>query len=45
MRILVLDQQKRHNLEQILMHNFFKIGIGIPKSLPTSTLSRKPLNT
>ena len=38
-QILVLDQQKRPNLDQILMHDFFKLGNGIPKLLSTSTLS------
>ena len=41
-QILVLDPQKRPNLEQILMHDFFKLGNSIPKSLPSSTLSCKP---
>ena len=38
-QILVLDQQKRPNLDQILMHDFFKLGNGIQKLLSTSTLS------
>ena len=40
--ILVLDPLQRLNLDQILDHEFFKIGQSIPKHLPTSTLACPP---
>ena len=41
-QILVLDPSERINLEQIMNHDFFKLGNNIPKLLPTSTLYSKP---
>ena len=40
--ILVLEPQKRPKLDEILAHNFFNIGIGIPKTMPQSTLACPP---
>ena len=41
-QILVLDPLKRPSLDQILTHNFFKLGTSIPKLLPISTLCCAP---
>ena len=41
-QILILEPSKRPNLEQILNHAFFKLGKGIPKLLPSSTLYSRP---
>ena len=41
-QILVLDPKKRPTLDQILSHDFFNLGISIPKTLPISTLTIPP---
>ena len=41
-QILVLDPEKRPTLDQILSHDFFNLGISIPKTLPISTLTIPP---
>ena len=41
-QILVLDPLIRPNLDQILSHDFFNLGTGIPKLLLTSTLKKEP---
>jgi len=38
-KILNLDPSKRPTLDEILDHQFFHMGIGIPKLLPTSSLA------
>ena len=40
--ILVLDPHKRPKLEEILNHDFFNIGINIPKTMQQSTLACPP---
>ena len=40
--ILVLDPQKRPKLEDILNHDFFHIGVSIPKTMQKSTLACPP---
>ena len=40
--ILSTDPLKRPSLDQILAHDFFNQGTGIPKFLPTSTLACTP---
>lgn len=40
--ILHLDPAKRPNLTQILEHDFFHMGVAIPKSLPAYTLACPP---
>ena len=40
--ILVLDPHKRPKLEEILEHDFFHIGINIPKTMQQSTLACPP---
>jgi len=40
--ILVLDPHKRPKLEEILAHDFFNIGINIPKTMQQSTLACPP---
>jgi polo-like kinase 1 len=40
--ILQLDPVARPSLDQILDHEFFRIGQAIPKNLPTSTLACPP---
>ena len=40
--ILVLDPQKRPKLDEILNHDFFHIGINIPKTMQKSTLACPP---
>ena len=40
--ILVLDPHKRPKLEEILKHDFFNIGITIPKTMQQSTLACPP---
>ena len=40
--LLVLDPQKRPKLDEILNHDFFHIGINIPKTMKKSTLSCPP---
>lgn len=40
--ILNLDPAKRPNLTQILEHDFFHMGVAIPKSLPAYTLACPP---
>jgi polo-like kinase 1 len=40
--ILHLDPAKRPNLTQILEHEFFHMGVAIPKALPTYTLAWPP---
>ena len=40
--ILVLDPQKRPKLDDILNHDFFHIGVNIPKTMPKSTLACPP---
>ena len=37
--ILNLDPAKRPNLTQILEHDFFHMGVAIPKALPAYTLA------
>ena len=41
-KILVLDPEKRPSLDQILNHDFFNLGVSIPKLLPPSTLETVP---
>ena len=40
--ILVLEPQRRPKLDEILSHNFFNMGISIPKTMPQSTLACPP---
>ena len=40
--ILQLDPAKRPSLNQILEHDFFHIGVAIPKALPSYTLACPP---
>ena len=40
--ILVLDPYKRPKLDEILAHDFFNIGINIPKTMQQSTLACPP---
>ena len=40
--ILVLDPQKRPKLDEILKHDFFNIGVSIPKTMQQSTLACPP---
>ena len=40
--ILVLDPYKRPKLDEILNHDFFNIGISIPKTMQQSTLACPP---
>ena len=40
--ILVLDPYKRRKLDEILAHDFFNIGISIPKTMQQSTLACPP---
>jgi polo-like kinase 1 len=40
--ILVLDPHKRPKLDEILKHDFFNIGISIPKTMQQSTLACPP---
>ena len=40
--ILVLDPHKRPKLDEILEHDFFHIGINIPKTMQQSTLACPP---
>jgi len=40
--ILVLDPLKRPKLDEILKHDFFNIGISIPKTMQQSTLACPP---
>ena len=40
--ILVLDPYKRPKLDEILAHDFFNIGISIPKTMQQSTLACPP---
>ena len=40
--ILHLDPAKRPNLTQILEHDFFHMGVAIPKALPSYTLACPP---
>ena len=40
--ILVLDPHKRPKLDEILAHDFFNIGINIPKTMQQSTLACPP---
>ena len=40
--ILALDPHKRPKLEEILNHDFFNIGINIPKTMQQSTLACPP---
>ena len=40
--ILVLDPHKRPKLDEILNHDFFNIGINIPKTMQQSTLACPP---
>ena len=40
--ILVLNPSKRLTLDQMLTHEFFNLGISIPKLLPLSTLACPP---
>lgn len=40
--ILQLDPAKRPNLNQILEHDFFHMGVAIPKALPSYTLACPP---
>ena len=40
--ILVLEPQKRPKLDEILSHDFFNMGINIPKTMPQSTLACPP---
>ena len=41
-QILVTNPSKRPTLSQILKHDFFNLGISIPKLLPISTLDSAP---
>jgi polo-like kinase 1 len=43
--ILTLDPEKRPSLNQILEHEFFHMGVAIPKNLPSSTLACPPSST
>jgi len=40
--ILVLEPQRRPKLEEILTHDFFNMGLSIPKTMPQSTLACPP---
>ncbi len=40
--ILVLDPYKRPKLDEILAHDFFNIGVSIPKTMQQSTLACPP---
>jgi polo-like kinase 1 len=40
--ILVLDPHKRPKLDEILTHDFFTIGVNVPKTMPQSTLACPP---
>ena len=40
--ILVLDPHKRPKLDEILKHDFFNIGVSIPKTMQQSTLACPP---
>ena len=40
--ILVLDPHKRPKLDEILGHDFFTIGVNVPKTMPQSTLACPP---
>ena len=40
--ILVLDPHKRPKLDEILSHDFFTIGVSVPKTMPQSTLACPP---
>jgi len=40
--ILVLDPHKRPKLDEILNHDFFTIGVTVPKTMPQSTLACPP---
>ena len=40
--ILVLEPQKRPKLDEIVNHDFFKMGVNIPKTMPQSTLACPP---
>ena len=40
--ILVLEPQRRPKLDEILSHNFFNMGISIPKTMQQSTLACPP---
>ena len=40
--ILTLDPHKRPKLDEILNHDFFTIGVSVPKSMPQSTLACPP---
>jgi len=40
--ILVLEPQRRPKLDEILSHDFFKMGVEIPENMPLSTLSCPP---
>ena len=40
--ILVLEPQKRPKLDEILAHDFFNMGVSVPKNMPQSTLACPP---
>ena len=42
-KILVTDPSRRIGLDDMLEHDFMRLGDGIPKNLPSSTLAVPPM--